>query len=58
MEGLILLAVCAVLYIVYASLLSGAVKSPNGRYPFWWCFFFGVIGAIIVILLDIRDKKL
>ena len=46
------------IYIGICAVISSAVKSySGGRKPFWWVFFFGVIGAIITILLDIRDKQ-
>ncbi len=44
-------------YIAFVLLLSNAVRSKTGGHnPFWWVFFLGIIGAVIVILLDIRDN--
>lgn len=35
--------------------ISSIVKTPGGRRPFWWIFFFWIFGIVIVLLLDIRD---
>lgn len=46
-----------VLYLLFVILLSNAVDNKTTRHKsFWWVFFFGLVGAIIAILLDIRDK--
>ena len=42
-------------YLAFVLWLSSAVASKTGRKPFWWIFFLGIIGAVIVVLLDIRD---
>jgi hypothetical protein len=47
------------MYILICKLLADVVKKKVGigHEPFWWIFFLGVMGIIIVILLDIRDWK-
>lgn len=46
------------IYIGICTVISAVIKSSSGgRKPFWWVFFFGAVGAIITILLDIRDKQ-
>lgn len=52
----ILLAI--LIYVGYCWIISNVIKSgiKNSHNPFWWIFFFNLIGAIICLLLDIRDK--
>lgn len=58
MEAVILLF-AILIYIGFVFVISECIKSKNGtrRKPFWWVFFFGLFGAIITILLDIRDNS-
>lgn len=55
MEAAVLLF-AFLIYILFVWILSSAVKSETGRKPFWWIFFLGIVGAVIVVLLDIRDS--
>ena len=43
------------LYAGIVALISSALEMKNGRTAFWWIFFFGLIGAVIALLIDIRD---
>ena len=54
---IVLLAIWAYIMIVYFISKAIASNNVNGHKPFWWVFFLGLFGAIIVILLDIRDIK-
>ena len=42
-------------YVGIVALISSALQMKNGRSAFWWIFFFGLIGAVIALLIDIRD---
>lgn len=57
-----ILLMCMIVICFYCLLvgaISRAVASNyvGGHKPFWWIFFLGIFGIIIVILLDIRDCK-
>ena len=40
-------------------IISNAIRDENyNRNPFWWIFFFGIFGAVIYLLLNIRDTRL
>ena len=56
--GLFLIAIVAGLYIAFCAIVANALKMKNGRNAFWWIFFFGLIGAVIAVLIDIRDGNL
>ena len=43
------------LYAGIVAIISSALEMKNGRTAFWWIFFFGLIGAVIALLIDIRD---
>jgi lipopolysaccharide export LptBFGC system permease protein LptF len=55
---LFVIILAILIYVGYCWIISSAVKSTdiNKHNPFWWVFFFNLIGAIICVLLDIRDK--
>lgn len=53
--GLFLIAIVAGLYVAFCAIVANALKMKNGRNAFWWIFFLGLIGAIIALLIDIRD---
>ena len=46
------------LYVAFSAIVANALKMKNGRSAFWWVFFFGIIGAIVAVLIDIRDGNL
>ncbi len=43
--------------IIAVQMFANCIRDPNDntRHPFWWVFFLGIAGAIIYILLGIRD---
>ena len=51
------ICIIVIIYLLFVTIISNSIKSPNSsRKSFWWVFFLGLIGAIIYILLEIRDK--
>jgi len=56
--SLFALAIIVALYVGIVYAISYAVDGREGvkHKAFWWVFFFGLIGAIIVTLKNIRDK--
>ena len=53
-----LIGVSLILYVFLVALFSMAIDGggkPRHK-SFWWIFFLGVVGAVIVTLLNIRDK--
>ena len=51
------LVIVIVIYVGIVSIISNSLKIKNGGLAFWWVFFFGLIGAIIALLMDIRDGQ-
>lgn len=51
------ICIIVIIYLLFVTIISNSIKSLNSsRKSFWWVFFLGLIGAIIYILLEIRDK--
>lgn len=56
--GLFLFTIVIGLYVAFCAIVANALKMKNGRNAFWWIFFLGLIGAVIALLIDIRDGNL
>lgn len=60
MESIALLfgiVIALAIYIGVIAWISDALRMKNGRKAFWWVFFFGIVGAAIALLIDIRDGQ-
>ena len=57
-EAIILICAIIIAYVCLVAIFAAAIDSGgNPRHKsFWWIFFFGIAGAVIATLLNIRDK--
>jgi len=54
----IILFVAFALHSCISLIISNKINHENGGYYFWMVFLFGILGAILWVLLDIRNMKL
>lgn len=58
MEFLLFFLIVFAMYCIFCKIIANLIQPPcPRRRAFWWVFFLSFLGAIIYILLGIRDGK-